>query len=62
MGYIQELEHVLKEKLGDLEETRRTEIVQFVKEKVWESYKNGVAAGKAEKSAERKTRTSAREQ
>lgn len=43
MGYIQELEHELREKLPQMD---KESLVKYFKDKVWESYKNGVQAGK----------------
>lgn len=44
MGYLYNLTQELAAKLGDLGDDRRTEVMQFVKEKVWESYRNGLEA------------------
>ncbi len=59
MGYIQdlELEQELNEILSDLPEERQEKIIRFIKEKILESYKNGIMSAKlvkAEKEAERK--------
>lgn len=44
MGYIQEIEKDLKERLVDLEEERQREVIKYVKEKILESYRNGIKA------------------
>jgi HSP20 family molecular chaperone IbpA len=59
MGYIQDLEIELQNRLADLEEDRQKELIRFVKEKIVESYRNGIMSVKmvkAGKEAERKTR------
>ncbi len=59
MGYIQDLEQELNEMLSDLPEERQKKIIRFIKEKVLESYKNGIISAKlvqAERDAERKAR------
>jgi len=59
MGYIQDLEQELNEMLSDLPEERQKKIIRFIKEKVLESYKNGIVSAKlakAGKEAERKAR------
>jgi len=59
MGYIQDLEQKLNEMLSDLPEERQKKIIRFIREKVLESYKNGIMSAKlvkAEKEAERKAR------
>ncbi len=43
MGYIQELEKELRAKLPQLDEEK---LVKFFKDKVWESYRNGMGASK----------------
>ena len=45
MGYIHDVTQALADKLSDLDEARQKDIIQFVKDKVWESYKNGKDAG-----------------
>lgn len=64
MGYILDLERALKELLADLEEGKKREVIQFVKERVLESYRNGITAAKmvdADKEADRKARKLAAE-
>lgn len=59
MGYINDLEQSLREKLSDLGEEEREAVVKFVKEKVWESYKNGresATTAKTGQDTERKVR------
>ena len=59
MGYILDLEKELEQRLTDLEEEKKKELINFVKCSVLESYKNGIMAAKivkAGKEAERKTR------
>tara|TARA_B100000315_G_scaffold146425_1_gene135357 strand:+ start:147 stop:737 length:591 start_codon:yes stop_codon:yes gene_type:complete len=43
MGYIQDLEKELREKLSQMDKEK---LIKFFKDKVWESYKNGTQAGK----------------
>ena len=43
MGYIQDLEAELNNMLSALDEAKRTSVIKYVKEKVWQSYKNGKA-------------------
>jgi hypothetical protein len=45
MGYLQELEQELRQLLGELDERKQKEIAQFVRTKVYESWKNGVEHG-----------------
>jgi hypothetical protein len=47
MGYLQDLEQQLRELLGELDEAKQKDIAQFVRTKVYESWKNGVEHGKA---------------
>lgn len=47
MGYLQELEHELRQLLGELDAAKQKEIAQFVRTKVYESWTNGVEHGKA---------------
>ena len=65
MGYIQDLEKELRERLIELEIGKEPDdFVKFVKDKVWESYRNGQKAAKpgAEgKGAGKKTDKPARE-
>ena len=59
MGYIQDLDIELQKRLADLEEDRQKELIRFVKEKILESYRNGIMSAKmvkADKEAGRKTR------
>jgi len=59
MGYILDLEKELENRLTDLEEKRKQELIKFVKRAVLESYKNGIMAAKmvkAGKEAEKKTK------
>lgn len=46
MGYIQDLERELREKLEDMNDPENHEVIKFFKEKILESYKNGIEAGK----------------
>jgi hypothetical protein len=46
MGYIQELEAELTQRLARLEEHERRALIRFVKEKLLESFKNGLLAAK----------------
>ena len=43
MGYIQDLEKELRAKLPQMDEEN---LVKFFKDKVWESYRNGVEVSK----------------
>ena len=43
MGYIQDLEKELRAKLPQMDDEN---LVKFFKDKVWESYRNGVEASK----------------
>ncbi len=43
MGYIQDLEKELRAKLPQMDEEN---LVKFFKDKVWESYRNGMGASK----------------
>jgi len=45
MGYLQELEQELRQLLGDLDAAKQKEITQFVRSRVYESWKNGVEHG-----------------
>ena len=59
MGYIQDLEQELNEMLSDLPEERQKKIIRFIREKVLESYKNGIMSAKFVKAgmeAKRKAR------
>ena len=59
MGYIQELEQELQTRLADLGEREQKEVIRFVKEKILESYRNGILSAEltaADKEAERATR------
>ena len=47
MSYLQELRQELHELLGDIDEAKQKAIVQFVGQKVYESWQNGVAHSKA---------------
>ena len=56
MGYIHDLERELRELLRNSDEVL---LIKFVKEKVLESYRNGIMAAKmveADQEAERKTK------
>ena len=44
MGYIRDLERELREMLKDLPEDKIESALKFVKDKVYQSYKNGLAA------------------
>lgn len=54
MGYIQDLEKELREKLPKMD---KETLVKYFKDKVWESYKNGVEAGKKGKDNKKFTKT-----
>ncbi len=59
MGYIQDLDKDLKEKLADLEEERQKDIIKYVKLVVIESFRNGITMAKmanASKEARQKTK------
>lgn len=59
MGYIQELEQELTARLTGMDERAQQETIRWVKEKILESYKNGLMIAKvvkANKEAEQKTR------
>lgn len=59
MGYIQDLDKELQKRFADLDEERQKELIKFIKEKIIESFRNGIMSGKmvkAGKQAERKTR------
>lgn len=59
MGYIQNLEKDLKDKLSDLEEERQEEIIKYVKLVALESFRNGIMMSKmakANKEARRETK------
>ena len=47
MSYLHELQQELRELIGDLDEAKQKEIARFVGKKVYESWQNGVAQGKA---------------
>jgi len=64
MGYIIDLEKELEERLSDLEEERKNNLIKFVKQVVLESYKNGIMSAKvaeAGKEADRKARKFSRD-
>ena len=42
MGYLQEIEAELHEKLKDLPEAKQKQLNRYIKEKILESYKNGL--------------------
>lgn len=44
MGYIRDLERELREMLKDLPEDKIEAVLKFVKDRVYQSYKNGVQA------------------
>ena len=46
LGYILDLEKELEQRLSDLEEEKKKELINFVKRSVLESYKNGIMAAK----------------
>ena len=48
MGYMQDVEQELRQRLADFQDTviPMDAVVTFVKEKLLESYRNGIAAGK----------------
>lgn len=59
MGYIQDLEKDLKDKLSDLEEERQREIIRYVKLVALDSFRNGLMMSKmakASKEVRRETR------
>jgi len=63
MGYIQEIEEELKTRLADLGEREQKEVIRFVKEKILESYRNGIMSAKltaADKEATKQSRRFAR--
>jgi len=41
MGYIRDLERELREMLRDIPEERFDDVLAFIKDKVYESYRNG---------------------
>ena len=57
MGYIQEIEEELQTRLANLEEREQKEVIRFVKEKILESYKNGIAYAKPADAGKEATRT-----
>ncbi|MGE0682956.1 MAG: hypothetical protein AB7P69_18885, partial [Candidatus Binatia bacterium] len=64
MGYIQELEAELTAMLADLGEAEQRQVVRYVKEKILESYKNGIMSAKlvdANKEASKQSRRLSRE-
>jgi uncharacterized membrane-anchored protein len=59
MGYIQNIEQELKGRLYRLSEDQQKAVIRFVKERILESYRNGIMSAKmvkAGKEAESKTR------
>jgi uncharacterized membrane-anchored protein len=46
MGYIQELEQELTARLAGMDESEQQETIRWVKEKIIESYKNGIMSAK----------------
>ena len=50
MGYIQDLEKELREELGHMD---AEQLVKYFKDKVLESYRNGLKAGKATRGSRR---------
>jgi hypothetical protein len=61
MGYIQDLESELAEMLSELDEEERGKVIKYVKDKVWQSYKNGKAeaGGDGKKNSKRFERKAA---
>jgi hypothetical protein len=49
MGYIRELGERLAEMLAELPDDDRRAVIEFIKDEVLTSYKNGLRDGKAEK-------------
>ena len=63
MGYLQAFEQELKARLANLEEREQKDVIRFVKEKILESYKNGIMSVKltaADKEATKQSRRFAR--
>lgn len=63
MGYLQEFEQELKARLANLEEREQKDVIRFVKEKILESYRNGIMSAKltaADKEATKQTHRFAR--
>jgi len=56
MGYIQDLEKELREQLGQMD---AEQLIKYFKEKVLESYRNGMKAGKATRGSRRTARPQA---
>ena len=46
MGYLQDFEAELKEKLKDIPEDSQKQLTRYIKEKIVESFKNGIQAGR----------------
>jgi hypothetical protein len=49
MGYIQEVEHKLRQYLVSFEAPVQDEIIKYVKTRILESYKNGIEQSKMQK-------------
>lgn len=49
MTYIQDIEKALTERLAGLDAGKQKEILSFVREKILESYRNGIEAGRTGK-------------
>jgi|GEM_PF-1389244 len=50
MGYIQDLEKELREELGHMD---AEQLIKYFKDKILESYRNGLKAGKATRGSRR---------
>lgn len=48
MGYIYDVEKVLQEMLADLPEESSKQVIKYMKERLLESYRNGLEAAKTE--------------
>jgi hypothetical protein len=49
MGYIQEVEHKLRQYLVSFEAPLQDEIIKYVKTRIIESYKNGIEQSKLQR-------------
>jgi hypothetical protein len=56
MGYIQEIGEKLKQDLAGLPGEEQEKIIRFVKERILESFKNGIKTGKGDKGTKKRTR------
>jgi hypothetical protein len=55
MGYMQTIETALRERLAELPAEQQNDIIRFIKEKLLESYKNGMDAAKTDKTGQQAT-------